>query len=438
MNTEINHSQAPKNKLPFEKITISKDDRCGICSEILLDQDKKTLKKKIMKSEDLGVVHDACFLPFHKEDTLCTLIQARCYSMGDTISITPVIRELNRIYPTMKITVMSFYPDIFIHNPYVNFVLDMNKPISEAMVKSHHFILDSFKTDGDQPLYHFAMHSSEFASICALNKSIIPTDWQYDLFYGRNDYDFACNIFREHGINHERDRVILINPHLTEWPTRDWGRYKFQELAHKIKMKYPDHKLVSLGGGRKEVPSQFRKNYVHIDGAIDLFEKCSILQSAAIMDLPCIKLMITPDTGSLHLAATRRELPIVGVFTLIKSYMRTPIRNQRFGYKFIGVESDSGCNCTYDVKALTNEMNFSECPKNKFLNTVSNLKIPQHIKTIGLENALPDVDWDKNNLNSQIKEQLKSYRPDNLLCFPSVDKVMLAVDKALRDFNDAN
>lgn len=415
--------------VPLErsKLTIKKDAKCPICGEQFMDLEEQKLKKPILSSEELGAVHEACFAPYLGEERVKILFKIRCYSIGDTIAATPALRELRRLYPKTPITVMTFFPDLFKYNPNIQMILDINQPIQESMVQAHHFQIDAFNQDRAN---HFAYHSVEFSSLCALSKSLIPNDWGYELYYTINDRNRALEVLLEHGIEPTKDKVILIHPHRTEWSTRDWGPHKFPELAKRLRIRYPDHKLVSIGGKREE-SGRVMKNYVPIEGAIDLFGKLKLLESAALMDFPCMKLLITPDTGTLHLAATRPELPIVGIFTLIKAYLRTPVRNGKFGYKFIGVEAESGCNCTYDAKLLSHEIDFKTCPKRKFYESTARINLPRQSKAVTMADYDPSVSWTPEKVSKQLQEQIKIYQPDNLPCFPSVERVMKAVERLL-------
>ncbi len=419
--------------LPISKkrVEFKKTDRCKFCDQILLENGK--LKLSTMYSEDAGgLVHDGCFMPYHKEEEISVLFKVRAYSMGDVITTTPMLRELRRVHPKVKITVMTLYPDLFINNPNVSNIIDMNHQVTEPMILSHHFALDAFQTDTQKQLSHFSMHSMDFTSVSTLHKSVFPIFWDYEVHYSKEDREKAIDIVKSVGIDPEKDKVILINPHKTEWSTRDWGAYRAKDLVDKIRKQYPDFKIVSVGGSRKEVPEKQHKNYVSLGGEIiDLYERLSILQSIAMMDLPCMKLMISPDTGALHLAACARELPIVGIFTLIKKHFRTPVRQGQYSYKFIGVQAENPCCCTYDAAVLTNAMSFATCPKREFILKTKRIDMKDETKVIGLKNTMPEFEWDHKQIESQMNERLKVFNPESLPCFPDVDKVFQAVERAL-------
>lgn len=409
-----------------EKVQIKKDTPCPICKGRLLSDEGKPIKN-MLNAKGLGLVHDSCFLPYMKEEEIRILFQIRCYSIGDTIAATPALRELRRMYPRTHITVLTFFPELFEYNPCVSAILDMNKTIMQKDIDAHHFIIDGFNQEIGQ---HFAMHSVDYSSASAFGRSIFPIFWDYDIFYRPEHRNSAIKIARSFGIDPENDKLIVLHPHRTEWKTRDWGPSHMEIVSRKIFKKYPAHKQASIGG-KRDVKGHEMKNYVKLDQVIDLYGTMSLLETAAFLDLPCCKLMITPDTGALHLAGSRKELPLVGIFTLVRAHFRTPIRYGKYSYKFIGVDSDTGCCCTYDNRQLTNEMHFDKCPKLTFLEETQRLSIPKGAKIQGLQNLFPEEEWSADSIGKQIREKTKEFNYENLPCFPTVEKVMTAVDTAL-------
>ncbi len=404
-------------------------DKCPICKEAFFDDKQKLIKPTNLFSKEYNsIVHDGCYMPYFRQEGINILFKVRCYSLGDAISVTPVLRELKRIYPRANIDVLTYYQDIFAYNPHIRTILDLNRDIPAAMLAQYMFEVDSFDTD---KVGHHSVHSVEFSAYCGLNRSLEKKSWEYEVNYSEEDKQQAFEILRANGVDPEKDSLILFNPHGTEWPTRDWSPVHGKELGAWLLETYPNMKLVSMGGKRTEVVSQNMTNYNHVEGAVDLYGKMTLLQSLALMDQPFSKLMITPDTGTLHLASCARELPIVGIFTLIKPFVRTPFRNGELGYKFISVESDSGCNCTYDGRFLTNDRSFRTCPKLDFLESTFRSNIPRALKYEGLRNYDDSIPWDRENFGKQIQEEAKKYKGESLPCFPTVEKVKLKIQIAM-------
>ena len=410
------------------RVQIKEGQRCTVCKQVFLD-DKKNLLKPIMSVPGFGEVHEACFMPYHQEDELRLLVKIRCYSIGDTIATTPAIRELRRIYPRAKITVITVFPDLFKYNPLVDEVLDMNYGLLEETMKSYHYIIDPFVTEGVH--HHFAVHSGEFAFQSAFHRSGIPTQYEYEIFYHQDDRTEMRKIADELGVSQTKP-LIFVNPHKTEWETRDWGPVHMQRLVDKLAKTFDDHQIVSIGGKRGEAKGREMPNYVKLnDKVIDAYGKFSLLQSIAFMDQPNVKLLITPDTGTLHMGAACQELPIVGIFTVVKAYFRTPVRKGRFGYKFTGVESDSGCCCSYDAKLYSVEMRINTCPKKAFLENTLKCNLPKGYKREGMKNFDPSREWPIESLGDDVRKELAIYSKPSLPCFPSVDKVYAACERML-------
>lgn len=403
------------------QVQIHIDDVCKLCKQKLIGPDKK-LVKAVMKSEDAsGLVHDACFMPFHKQEHIKILINIPVYSIGDTIACSPIIRETRRLYPFAEITVMTMYPDLFKCNPKIDGILDAKRPIPGKTLSDFHFVLKAFNSE---QYHHFATHSVEFAFQSAFNRSPYPDSYDYDVSYSKEDHDSMLEV-----IGDLRDKpLILVHPHGTEWPTRDWGPVHMNALCKKIHAEFPDHTIVSVGGKRGESPSHEMKNYVPLTGPhVEMYGKLSLLQSIAFFDLPNVKLFVTPDTGTLHMAACTQETPIVGIFTLIRSFFRTPSRHGRLGYKFRGINADSPCNCTYlDCKLLTHETNFTVCPKKTQLEAIARSPLPKASKAEAMRYYDSNREWKVEHIAKQARAELSKYEGPSLPCFPSVDKVFAA------------
>lgn len=379
-------------------------------------------KQAFNKDEEIadifsGAAHVQCFAPYVDEKKLKILVNIRCYAIGDTLAVTPVLRELRRIYSQAVIDVVTVYPDIFKYNTNCNKIYDRNKVEPSSLVDDYAIILDPF--DATKQL-QCVTHSVEYSSKSALEKSLKVSDWWLEVAYSREDKTKAKKIANISNT----DNIILIHPHRTEWDTRSWGTELMAPLVEKLKAGYPQHRIISIGGKRQDTPYTLN-NYVEISGVENLYGKLSLLETIALMDLPQIKLLVTPDTGTLHLGATAQELPIVGIFTLINPEYRTPVRKGVMGYKFKGV-SIPGCNCTYDAKNLIFENKLKKCPKKTFLENLYSADIPTEHKLVGLKNFDSSVPWEEKLVKRQVAKELARFQDNYLPCFPTVDDVFKA------------
>jgi ADP-heptose:LPS heptosyltransferase len=417
--------------MPSRQREISRTDTCGVCKELLRNE-VGDLEKQVMEENELGLVHADCYFPFHPEEQVKIILYVSCYSMGDTITCTPIIREIRRLYPRAHIDVATWYPDIFKYNPHINQIYDFNQKLP-SLEGIYTFEIKTFKMEA---AIHFATHSMDFASLSAFSRQLNQEDWEYEVLVSPIETNSMLEVCKREGLNLDSDKLILVNPHKTEWPTRDWGKVHFAETYEWLKNEYPDYKIVSLGGKRTEVPSQQRDNYIELPGVTDLFGKLTILESIALCRHPASKLMITPDTGALHLAACAPELPIVGIFTVVRARFRTPVRNKILSYKFYGIDADTGCDCTYSARLLTNNVYAGTCPKKTFLEQIMRSNIPRTFKFDGLRNSFPEVNWNPDEgIQKQVLPHLNKFSQPSIPCFPTVDKVKRVIQKAMNEHN---
>lgn len=432
-----------KGGAKFEGVRVHRDALCPICEERIFDDKQQLLRAFVLPvTFEKKPTHADCFLPYIDESKLSILFKIRTYSIGDTIASTPTLRELRRRFPRSKINVLTVFPELFEYNPHVTGLIDMKRPAEGDLLSSHNFAIDSFNSDR---LKHFSTHSVEFAAVCTFNQGMMPWDWGYELNYAPQHLEAAVAVAREHGIDPASDRCFLLNPHGSEWPTRDWGRHHMADLARELKRRYPEAKIVSVGGKRGEAQSIGKEmnNYVPLPeelGAIDLYGKLGLLEAAAFMDLPSSRLLVTPDTGTLHLAGSRPALPIVGVFTLIKSFIRTPVRHGKFGWKFRGVNAADPCNCTYAPKDLTGSFNFFTCPKLQFIQkTRARKAVPIAERCEGLRWNEPEARAEIPTVTDEaafaelLAAREARYSAPSLPCFPKIDRVLEACEQLLVD-----
>ena len=401
----------------------STTDTCRVCQRPFTVEELSTSNFVRMRDK---YAHPLCYAPYVDETNLKILANCRCWSIGDTLTMTPAIRELRRLYPKAEIGVISNFPELFKYNPHVDKNFDRKEVLPSVLKPQFTRIIDLFTGDFQQ---HWATHSVDFCAKSGLGKSLLPKDMQLELSYSEADRRSLMDTIKIEN----NDKLILVHPHKTEWDTRNWGASRMPDLVRKLKAAYPSHRILSIGGSRfTEEHSKHMKNYVDLPEAENLYGRLSLLETAALMDLPQTKLLVTPDTGTLHLAATRPELPIVGIFTLIKSHFRAPYRRGSPNYKFYPVEINE-CSCTYDGKAFIEYTDLSTCPKGNFLITTLQSELSPEEKLVGLKQRFPETAWKPEELEEQIAAETQKYRSGDLRCFPEVQKVFDACKQALDD-----
>lgn len=261
---------------------------------------------------------------------------ARCDAVGDNIATTPTIREYRRLYPKAEITLLTPVPEIFKYNFRIDGIIDGSKKVSEELFNSFDRVVDMFKSDTPGYLLHAAMPSVDYSAYCGLVRGLTPDKMDYEVVVGKDNAERA-RIAESFG------DTILVNTQKTSWVTRDWGPKYGEELKDRLKIRYPKHMI--------------------LDTKYLLDNKFSILDSIAFMSYDNIKLLVTPDTGILHMGACVPDLPIVGIFTNIRAHYRTPYRYGKYGHLFCGINADDDCCCSTDWKNFElGGVALTECP----------------------------------------------------------------------------
>jgi ADP-heptose:LPS heptosyltransferase len=366
-----------------------------------------------------GVCHKPCVLAFTKESNLKLAFFINCYSIGDTISATPVLAELRRLYPKAIIDVITKVPEIFKYNNKIRNIVFSDERIPDQAFKEYDMIINSFDTSIPTYPFHWATHSVQFSAHCALRKTIL-FDMDYDVKYTFEEKQNMKRILIENNIHIDNEKVILIHPYTVEWKTRSWDFHNWLKIIDFLKQKAPDKKILAIGGSREFTKKM--SNYFPYDGCIDMYNKLGLLESLALMDHPNVEGLITTDTGTLHLGACAKELKIFGIFSLVKSVYRTPYRKGIFGYKFWGIDNYK-CSCTYDTKLYTEDIYLPKCLHVRILENLLMKDFSQE----EINNVWINRGYDKETNNiCPTKEQILQLKMkyEKPQCFPDVQKVI--------------
>jgi len=105
-----------------------------------------------------------------------------------------------------------------------------------------------------------------------------------------------------------REHRIILNPG-AKWENKRWPVENFRELASHISRRFPDTQIVLLGGRSDyEITSGIRNgtdSILDLTGTTSLWEMIEVIRGA--------RLMITNDTGPMHIGAALRT-PLVPLF----------------------------------------------------------------------------------------------------------------------------
>lgn len=435
---EIKENEMPSRKdrqydaVLKEKMT-SLEDKCCYCDGSLLDKDGK-VKPDVTYDKD-GGCHNTCRLSFKSARNLQLCIIMNSWSIGDTVTLTPLIREIKRLYPFIAIDIITLIPEIFKYNKNIRRIIKYDKKLTRAMLTKYDHVMEPFQPTNPNFLQHWTAHSVDFITHGGMKKTIDRADWWYEVPYTDIEKEYMKKICVKDGLDPDVDSFILVHPHKAEWPTRTWSSESWTELISKIKKEHPHYKIVGIGGSRDEYADHTMKNYMKQEGIIDLYNKLTVLETLALMDKPKAKMLITVDTAPLHIAACAKEILILGIFTVVRSKFRAPVRNGVFGYKFKGVDI-SECSCTNDLKFFSEAIGFMECPKKKLLTELFNSLTGKGSINFTKENVLTALDnhsislgrytdkWSDTPdvLANQVFDELKIYSK-KLPCHPTAEQV---------------
>jgi ADP-heptose:LPS heptosyltransferase len=328
---------------------------CTLCHEPFTTESEKEVEVAEYQG---GFYHRKCFLKVIPEEFIDFLLIVSPRSIGDSISHTPLIRELKRIYPKINLDVLTVFPEIFKHNPLVRNIIPWQEGANSNLFKRYHARSKPFDTSDPSFPLHMLIHSVDFVSYGMFRKILKPEHKHYDINYTYLDKE---NVIKRIGDEIKLgDKIILIHPHKAYWATRTWEPENWQWIVDNIKYWYPEYKIISIGGDRTSLlPESKMDNRVILNGVIDMYNQFSLLESLALMDLSDI--LVTMDTGVLHLAGAS-TIDIVCAFTTVNSLYRLPYREGVFGKDCFWVDTDCPFN-VYNHKFITDRMTITDCPQ---------------------------------------------------------------------------
>ena len=294
-------------------------------------------KKQIEKTENI---------PMENIDTIY------CFSntaIGDTLFNTPVFRSLKKHYPEKKI--------VAVLNPVNYKLFETNQHIDEIMLysgKTKHFLKFLKQLKQKSPKLILLLHSNDpqATSVSVLSGA------QYIIKIPNINNPlnrWHTNIPREgvkqkHGIFNRLEQLKLLGieennctmdlPLKEEWKkevenyfkannikyskiialqigastlSRMWFNDKWANLAKQLLKIYPDIKIVLTGSPNEEKLTQKVQNLINDPRVINLAGQFSLGGAAALLGK--VDLLITPDTGPLHIA-TALKTPTIGFFVV--------------------------------------------------------------------------------------------------------------------------
>jgi ADP-heptose:LPS heptosyltransferase len=263
--------------------------------------------------------------------------------IGDTIFCTPAVRLLKQSLPHVQFDALVFSQgaaQVFTHNPDIHTIhvsknRSVNTKISQQYPLTINLIFELqketkyFKIPQKNYLSvgkpdftkHRALQICEFVN-SILEDKIEDFNKNYLIYPQVTDKDAIWTTLKQLGVN-TSDTLIGIQLGCHRVARRGWKFWNRQRHRHKkiwdienyialAKALYgslPNCKLVITGAMSERYLATMFMNQV--PQAIDLIGKTSVHELAALMDI--LKVYITHDTGSLHLACARHT-PLVTLF----------------------------------------------------------------------------------------------------------------------------
>ena len=308
------------------------------------------------------------------------LFKIHSQSLGDTLAATPTLRKLHDSY-NKKIDVMTYHPDLFKNNKYINKVYSFSNFVNE---KSYKEIFNTFLGVG--------LKQGEYGIEKKHNTIDIRQFHAIDLGFMLNEKEMEYNYIADEykNINNLPKKYICLHVANT-WPSRTYSDSNWQKLIDILNSKNIHVVLIgknSHESGFFNIDKPTKKLILKL--GLDLTNKLDISQCWHVINKACY--FITMDSGLLHLAGTT-DTNIIQLGSSINNKLRAPYRNgsQDYKYKYISGPCDIFCasNIKYGVKewktiqgvpplinCLENKPKF-DCHPNP-IQIVNNLIIPEY------------------------------------------------------------
>lgn len=265
------------------------------------------------------------------------LLKINSQSLGDTLAATPTLRKLYNSY-NRKIDVVTYHPELFIRNKYVNKVFKFGTILEE---KSYSEIFNTFlgvggkKNDYGVEKKHNTIDIRQYHAL----------DLGFMLNEKEMEYDYIANNYLE--IENLPSEYICLHVANT-WPSRTYSDENWQTLINLINSK--NIAVVLIGKNSHETGfynvDKPTKKLNFIIG-LDLTNKLDISQCWHVINKA--KYFITMDSGLLHLAGTT-DTHIIQLGSSINNKLRAPYRKNSQEYKYTYIGGSCDIFCASDIK----------------------------------------------------------------------------------------
>lgn len=260
------------------------------------------------------------------------IIYAEC-GMGDNMLCTPTIRKLYNVY-NRKIKLYTYFPEVFINNPYLEEVIKLNNPND----------IENIKLDENEYEIHRIAHSyympfniiyrwvtnDDVMNIFAKQTGLILRNSDKDLDF----FPDECEI------PNLPEKYVVLNTNVTH-KSRTWGSNNWNELIKLLEKEQIF--VVALGSKASYAEKSFLDN-ISITYGLNLQGKTSLSEAWHIIN--GAKCIVTHNSG-MYMIAMSTDTNIIELGSNI-DYTNWRIRKNIWNYKHSYVLGECDLHCISD------------------------------------------------------------------------------------------
>jgi len=152
------------------------------------------------------------------------------HALGDNLLLSVILPELRKKYPDRKIIVETKFPELFLHNPYADWVTDKHLKTTRKFIKPKYRIYeDTTKSIYEQMLAYVSEEKKGYPAIFLTGQEI-----------------------SKHKSNKKYFVVAPIGKISFSANRKEWGFEKFQALVNMIKKK-TEYSVVQIGSANDKL-----------------------------------------------------------------------------------------------------------------------------------------------------------------------------------------
>lgn len=261
-------------------------------------------------------------------------------ALGDTICATPTLRKLYNTY-NQKISVVSYFPEVFKNNPCVEEIFHINEYPPEREYSEIHktFLNLGHKNIKDVEKKHNVFDIRQFHAT-DLGFMLTPEEMTCEFYPDKNEEVIELPSEFSEG-------YIVLHVSNT-WPSRTWSKENWIKLIELLEKNNINYVLVGKDDSESGFFNINKPTFkFNIKNGIDVTNKTSLSQTWNLINES--KCVVTMDSGILHLAGTT-DTHIIQLGSSINVKFRAPYRDGRQSYKYKYLSGECKLHCASDMK----------------------------------------------------------------------------------------